>query len=100
MDSFTRIDKDKAKEILLNERSILIDIRDSESFAESHDNRSININNENLGSFISDTPKEYPILVLCYHGNSSQSIASYLFSQGFTDVYSIDGGYEEWRDEF
>jgi len=35
--------------------------------------------------------------VVCYHGNSSQSAAAYLISQGFSDVYSLDGGFELWR---
>ena len=36
-------------------------------------------------------------IVTCYHGNSSQSAAAYLVSQGFTDVYSLDGGFELWH---
>jgi thiosulfate sulfurtransferase len=35
--------------------------------------------------------------VVCYHGNSSQSAAAYLVSQGFSEVYSLDGGFELWR---
>jgi thiosulfate sulfurtransferase len=38
-----------------------------------------------------------PLIVSCYHGNSSQSAAAYLCSQGFTEVYSLDGGFEVWR---
>ena len=36
------------------------------------------------------------IIVYCYHGNSSQDVANFLTSHGFTDVYSLKGGYEEW----
>jgi thiosulfate sulfurtransferase len=35
--------------------------------------------------------------VVCYRGNSSQSAAAYLASQGFSEVYSLDGGFELWR---
>lgn len=38
-----------------------------------------------------------PVLVMCYHGNSSKSAAQYLLTQGFDQVYSIDGGFEAWR---
>ena len=38
-----------------------------------------------------------PLIVTCYHGNSSQSAAAYLVGQGFSDVYSLDGGFELWR---
>ena len=35
--------------------------------------------------------------MVCYHGNSSQSAAAYLVGQGFSEVYSVDGGFELWR---
>ena len=38
-----------------------------------------------------------PLIVACYHGNSSQSAAAYLAHQGFSEVYSLDGGFELWR---
>jgi thiosulfate sulfurtransferase len=35
--------------------------------------------------------------VCCYHGNSSQGAAQYFAEQGFTQAYSLDGGYEMWK---
>jgi thiosulfate sulfurtransferase len=43
------------------------------------------------------TAKESPILVCCYHGNSSQNAAHYLSEQGYTNVHSLNGGYEQWK---
>ena len=40
---------------------------------------------------------DQPLIVTCYHGHSSQSAAAYLVNQGFSDVYSLDGGFELWR---
>ncbi|NKQ13210.1 thiosulfate sulfurtransferase, partial [Pseudomonas sp. SST3] len=31
---------------------------------------------------------------------SSQSAAAYLINQGFSDVYSLDGGFELWRQTY
>lgn len=96
---FQRISKDVAKEILATDaNTILIDIRDSQSFEESHDENALHLTQENLSDFIVNTEKQVPVLVMCYHGNSSQSVAQYLTAQGFETVYSIDGGYEAWRD--
>jgi thiosulfate sulfurtransferase len=41
-----------------------------------------------------------PVIVICYHGNSSQGAAQYLLQQGYDQVYSLDGGFEAWRKEF
>jgi rhodanese-related sulfurtransferase len=38
-----------------------------------------------------------PLIVSCYHGNSSQGAAAYLVGQGFSEVYSLDGGFELWH---
>jgi thiosulfate sulfurtransferase len=38
--------------------------------------------------------------VVCYHGNSSQGAAAYLVSQGFSEVYSLDGGIEAWQADY
>ena len=37
------------------------------------------------------------IIIVCYHGMSSQGAASYLVEQGFEDVYSMDGGFTAWE---
>ena len=97
---FQRISKEVAKEVLAaNKKAILIDMRDSQSYNEGHDESALHLTQENLSDFIVGTEKQIPVLVMCYHGNSSQSLAQYLTAQGFDTVYSIDGGYEEWKDE-
>lgn len=96
---FQRISKEAAKEILATDtNTVLIDIRDFQSFSEGHDEKALHLSQENLSDFILSTSKEVPVLVMCYHGNSSQSVAQYLASQDFEKVYSIDGGYEEWKE--
>jgi thiosulfate sulfurtransferase len=36
-------------------------------------------------------------VVYCYHGHTSLGGAAYLMDQGFTEVYSLIGGFERWR---
>ena len=45
------------------------------------------------------TDFETPVVVVCYHGNSSQGAAQYLAQQGFETVFSMDGGFEAWRSQ-
>ena len=49
---------------------------------------------------ITKTDLDQPLVVVCYHGNSSQSAAAYLAGQGFSEVYSLDGGIELWRSTY
>ncbi|MBT1446150.1 thiosulfate sulfurtransferase GlpE [Shewanella sp. JM162201] len=74
----------------------IADIRDPQSYATSHIEGSVNLNNENLARFIAEADMDKPLVVVCYHGISSQNAANYLAEQGFDDVYSLDGGYSAW----
>ncbi|AZQ12818.1 thiosulfate sulfurtransferase GlpE [Shewanella khirikhana] len=74
----------------------IADIRDPQSFAHSHIEGSVNLSNDNLARFIAEADMDKPLVVVCYHGISSQSAAGYLVEQGFDEVYSLDGGYSAW----
>lgn len=74
----------------------IVDIRDAASFQAGHIVGSVNLTNENLAHYIADADMDKPLVVVCYHGMSSQGAASYLNEQGFDAVYSLDGGYSAW----
>ncbi|MBB4035083.1 thiosulfate sulfurtransferase [Dysgonomonas hofstadii] len=95
--SFEQISASEAKKILKTNSALLVDIRDSESFSQSHAPEAFHLTQDNLPSFLKDTNRNTPVLVICYHGNSSQIVAGYLSEQGFGKVYSIIGGYEAWN---
>ncbi|WP_165043459.1 thiosulfate sulfurtransferase GlpE [Dysgonomonas sp. ZJ709] len=96
MNVFKRISAAKAKEILNDDNAVIVDVRDSESYKEGHASGAIHLSQDSIFDFIQKTDFSHPVLVMCYHGNSSQSVAMYLSQQGFQEVYSIDGGYEAW----
>ena len=75
----------------------IIDIRDPQSYAAGHFEGAHRIDNSNVEEFVSNTDKSIPLVVCCYHGNSSQSAADYFSSQGFESSASLDGGYERWK---
>lgn len=98
MTDFKRISVEEANVLLADQPSAsVVDIRDEMSFHESHIEGSTHLGNHNLQGFTAEADHNAPLLVYCYHGNSSQNAAHYLSNQGFKDVYSIDGGYEVWR---
>ncbi len=80
-----------------DEPLLVADIRDPQSYAQGHIPGSVHLSNANLADFIAHTPKTTPIAVCCYHGISSQNAAQLLAANGFTTVYSLDGGFEHWR---
>ncbi|MBX2869732.1 MAG: thiosulfate sulfurtransferase GlpE [Acidiferrobacterales bacterium] len=95
--TFQRIDQAVALSLIDDESAVVVDIRDPASFSAGHIKNALHLTQENVGSFISSTAKSVPVIVCCYHGNSSQGAAEFLNQQGFERCYSLDGGYSEWN---
>ncbi|MFC3034158.1 thiosulfate sulfurtransferase GlpE [Pseudoalteromonas fenneropenaei] len=75
---------------------VIADIRDPNSFAQGHIPGSVHLSNASIGQFMQEQEFETPIVVVCYHGISSQGAANYLLEQGFENVSSMDGGFTQW----
>ena len=95
MNKFKNITPQEAKDLLTTD-NYLIDIRDEDSYSSSHIDGALNLGNLDIHEFIRTADKDMPTLIYCYKGISSQNAAEFLISEGFSEVYSIEGGYEFW----
>lgn len=85
-------------EQLINAREMVIaDVRDQDSYDKAHIAQAIHLSMAKMQDYCDHADKTKPILVYCYHGISSQSVAQHLVEQGFKEVYSLVGGFETWR---
>jgi thiosulfate sulfurtransferase len=82
MTDFKRIAPAQAQ-ALRAQGGVVVDIRDPQSFAMGHISGSQHLDNHSLHDFIAKADLDQPLVVVCYHGNSSQSAAAYLVGQGF-----------------
>ncbi len=71
-------------------------MRDFRSYMTGHHPKALHLTDSNLRSLIKHTSKQVPILIYCYHGHSSQDMAQLFGDFGFSEVYSLDGGWEAW----
>ena len=93
---FKHISVAQTKALMQRDDVVIADIRDPNAFAAGHMTGAIHLSNANIGQFMVEKDYEQPIVVVCYHGVSSQGAANYLIEQGFEDVYSMDGGFTQW----
>lgn len=100
MTSFTRISCADAHALIKDKDVNIIDIRDLSSFNSGHIVDAEHMDNHSLTAFVNDTEHDVALIVCCYHGNSSQPAAAYMAENGFEEVYSLDGGYEQWALQF
>lgn len=98
MSKFRRISVKEA-ELMLNDGKpvLLFDIRDLHSYALSHHPRAMHLSSNNLRSLLKTTDKQMPIVIYCYHGNSSQDMAQLFADFGFEHCFSVNGGFDSWR---
>jgi rhodanese-related sulfurtransferase len=94
---FRRIDVQHAENLLSRGDLVVLDARDVGSFEKSHVTDAQRVSSHNLSALLNATTKTRPILIYCYHGNASREYAQIFSDFGFSEVYSLDGGYEAWR---
>lgn len=97
MTSFQRISIEQTLTLMAQPNCQVADIRDEQSYQQGHIAGAEHLSNHNLQQFIEQADPDAPLVIYCYHGNSSQSAAQYFVEKDFTEVYSMDGGFEMWR---
>ncbi len=97
MTAFQHLSPEQARPMIEQEEAVVVDIRDQVSFEAGHIQGAQPLTNDNLPEFLQKTDKDKPVIVCCYHGNSSQQAAQFLSQQDFTRVFSLDGGFEYWK---
>lgn len=100
MEQFEAINVEQAHGRWQDGSAALVDIRDPQSFAAGHTPGAFHLTNATLQTFMQQNDFDHPVMVMCYHGNSSRGAAQYLLNQGFDAVYSIDGGFEAWLRQY
>jgi thiosulfate sulfurtransferase len=96
MAEFVRLSVNDAANLMREREVLVLDIRDADSYAAGHIQGAHLLNPEIAAHISNNADLESPIVVCCYHGNSSQQAAAWFAEEGFEEVYSLNGGYEEW----
>ena len=77
----------------------IVDVRTPEEFLSGHiqNAKNINWNGNDFDKQISNLDKSKPVFVYCLSGGRSSSAANQMRSQGFKEVYELNGGMMKWR---
>lgn len=93
---FQRIDVATAHGLLKRSDVLLLDCRTTIDFQRGGMTGAQHLCDANAGDYLMSQPRHTPVLIYCYHGNASQYRAQMFVDFGFTEVYSLEGGYEAW----
>lgn len=95
--SFLHLSVEELGELTTHPDTLIVDIRDTWSYQQGHIDGAINLTDSTMGSLFKEKRRDQAIIVCCYHGYNSQYVANLLTSFGFSQVYSLDGGFEAWE---
>jgi len=84
-----------------SEGNVLVDIRTPEEYKQGHIVNATNINfyDKNFLSKFEEFNKNEPIYIYCRSGNRTSKAASKLVNMGFTKVYDLKNGINNWKKE-
>lgn len=90
-----------SKKISETPEAKIIDVRTPEEFEKGHLINALNYNwnGNNFETEISNLDKNKPVFVYCLSGGRSGTAASKMRSDGFKEVYELEGGIIKWRAE-
>lgn len=85
-----------AKEKIINENAILVDVRTEDEYNENHISGAVNIPLDSINEAVS-LNQDTPIIVYCQSGNRSSQALIKLETLGYTDVYDL-GSINNWEE--
>lgn len=91
------IDAQQATELLAKGNPLLLDSRDARDYRGQHHPDAMHLGDHNLRTLLMKGDKTRPVIIYCYLGNSSKDMAKMFCDFGFSDVYSVDGGFTAWK---
>ena len=97
MGEFKQINVEEAQKLIQSQEVTIVDVRDPAAYQAAHIEGAVAVDDQNIDDFLAKTPKDKPLICYCYHGFSSQNAAQFFSENGFADVYSVEGGFEEWK---
>ncbi|EAR20519.1 thiosulfate sulfurtransferase GlpE [Nitrococcus mobilis] len=100
MPGFKHLSPEQAHTMMQEQDCQVADIRDEHSYQQGHIPNAAHLNEQSLPGFLEAADRDQALILYCYHGNTSLSAAHFFVEKNFTDVYSMDGGFEAWRMKF
>ncbi|MCL4325281.1 MAG: HesA/MoeB/ThiF family protein [Candidatus Thermoplasmatota archaeon] len=76
---------------------IIYDVRDKYSYSMSHIENAINVSAEEVMSGNAMVDRSKNVIIYCHNGMKSGFIAYLLREKGYSNVYSLENGFKEWK---
>jgi len=86
----------EAVQLVNQKHAVFIDIRSVDLYKAGHIAQSRHLPVADFNNKRGALPKDKPLIVVCERGRSALNAASSLRKLGFAEVYSLEGGLQNW----
>jgi thiosulfate sulfurtransferase len=86
-----------AKKLIQTANPLILDCRATSDYKAGHLENALHLHEGLKESLVKRGDKQRSLLIYCYHGHASEHLAEFFSDFGFTDVYSLEGGYTAWQ---
>ncbi|HLO13099.1 MAG TPA: rhodanese-like domain-containing protein [Pseudoneobacillus sp.] len=93
---YHNITSKEAKELIDNQKVVILDVRTPEEFQEGHIPDATLLPLQELEARMNELEKDETYLVVCRSGNRSSQASDMLAKNGFTNIYNITEGMNNW----
>lgn len=86
----------QAVQMMNNQSATLVDIRPDSSYGAGHIPQSRHIPASDIAHKTGSLSKDKPLILVCDRGITATSAAAKFRAQGFTSVFTLEGGINAW----
>lgn len=97
MKNFKSISVPDSITLIAEQQPMILDCRDLKDYKAGHLENAMHVHEQLRDSLLKKGDKQKPLLIYCYYGHASEHMAEMFGDFGFKQVYSLAGGYADWK---
>jgi rhodanese-related sulfurtransferase len=78
---------------------VLLDVRQPHELTLASVPGALSIPMTEVQARVAEIPADTPLVVMCHYGERSARVARFLVTNGFSDVYNLDGGIDAYASQ-
>ncbi|WP_415880093.1 rhodanese-like domain-containing protein [Methylomonas sp. TEB] len=99
MKNFKTISAVDSEKLIAEQQPMILDCRDLKDYRAGHIDNAMHVHEQLRDSLLKKADKAKPLLIYCYYGHASEHLAEMFGDFGFQQVYSMAGGYSDWKEQ-
>lgn len=97
MTAYQSISAAEAEQLIGQSNPTILDCRKVNDYREGHIENAMLVHEQLRDSMLRKGDKDKALLIYCYHGHTSEHLATMFCDFGFKQVYNLVGGYASWQ---